>query len=32
VSEGSVGRDDDRAAFVSGGYDLEQQVRTAFVD
>ena len=32
VPEGSIGRDDDRAAFIPGGDDLEQQVRTAFVD
>ena len=32
VPEGLVRRDDDRAAFIPGGDDLEQQVRTAFVD
>ena len=32
VPEGSVGGDHDRAAFIPGGDDLEQQVRTAFVD
>ena len=32
IPEGSVGSDHDRAAFAPGGDDLEQQVRTAFVD
>ena len=32
VPEGSVGRDDDRAGFVPGGDDLEQQVRTSLID
>ena len=32
VPEGAVGADHDRAGFVPGGHDLEQQVRAAFVD
>jgi hypothetical protein len=32
IPEGSVGRDDDRATFIPGGDDLEQQVCTAIVD
>ena len=32
VPEGSVRGDHDRAGFIPGGDDLEQQVRTAFVD
>ena len=32
VPEGSVGGDHDRACFVAGGHNLEQQVGAAFVD
>ena len=32
IPEGAIRRDDDRAAFIPGGDDLEQEVRTALVD